>query len=58
MRDLDDAMLVEMKRNIENMFKESCYLILLDDLDDHSFQYCIDNIHNTINYLRMKRRDK
>jgi hypothetical protein len=40
------------------MFLGCCEALVKEDLDDHSFQLCVDTIHGTLTYVKFNRKKK
>ena len=55
---LPAAQLDHMHKLIMESFLNSCEILVKEDLDDHSFQFCLDTIHNTLRYVAAKRKEK
>lgn len=54
---LNVAQLEHMHKIIIEIFIHSCEILVKEDLDDHSFQFCCDTIHNTIQYIKSRRKE-
>jgi hypothetical protein len=55
---LPEAQLEHMHKIIMETFLNSCEILVKEDLDDHSFQFCLDTIQNTLRYVAAKRKEK
>jgi hypothetical protein len=42
---------------IMESFLKSCEILVKEDLDDKSFKFCMDTIHNTLAYVGAKRKE-
>lgn len=54
---LPEAQLQHMHDIIMEMFLNSCNVLIKEDLDDHSFHFCISTIQNTLSYIDRKRKE-
>lgn len=52
------SQLDQMHKLIMESFLNSCEILVKEDLDDHSFQFCLETIHNTLRYVAAKRKEK
>ena len=52
-----EAQLQHMHKIIMESFLKSCETLVKEDLDDKSFKYCMDTIHNTLAYVGAKRKE-
>ena len=48
--------LQHMHQVIMETFLNSCEMLVKENLKDHEFQFCMDTIHNTIQYVKSKRK--
>jgi|SRR6185436_8449133 len=55
---LPEHQLQHMHKCIMDMFLGACDTLVKEDLDDPSFQFCLDTIQNTLIYVKSKRREK
>lgn len=51
------AQLEHMHKIIMENFLNSCEILVKEDLDDHSFQFCLDTIQNTLRYVTARRKE-
>ena len=55
--DLAECQLQHMHNIIMENFLNSCEVLIKEDLDDYSFQFCLDTIHNTLRYAGARRKE-
>lgn len=55
--DVAKDQLQHMHKIIMENFLNSCEILVKEDLDNHSFQFCLDTIHNTLRYVGAKRKE-
>lgn len=54
--DVAQDQLQHMHAIIMDNFLSSCDILVKKDLDNHSFQFCLDTIQNTLRYIKDKRK--
>ena len=52
----DVDQLQHMHQIIMDNFLNSCEILFKEDLKDHEFQFCMDTIHNTLQYVKSKKK--
>jgi hypothetical protein len=53
--DVAEDQLQKMHKIIMKIFLNSCEILVKEDLDDHSFRFCLDTIQDTLRYVGAKR---
>lgn len=51
-QDMEKDPLEHMHQIIMQSFFDSCVVLIKEDLNDHSFQFCLDTINNTLIYVK------